>query len=186
MRAEFADSERELGGYFTIACAAKSSRGKLGGMATNNYFIVATPKGHVFESFDDASEKAARMAYAVADRAHQNSRLAMGFTPHISVFRPLAYPLPIKMGVVGMLTCVEHGPDPDVAGAMCLRCTCCGVRTVVRGDAHARQGIATSFESRHAACARARDASLSARRVREEKRTAALEAEDALKDEDAA
>lgn len=128
----------------------------------NNYFTVTLPTGQHRETFDDLDERSTRIAFGIV------ARLARKYSspdedgvasepPPVHIARPVRWRLDAHdltaMGIVGTISSVTFRKDVTVLDAMCLRCSCCGVATLVRAESPAeRAAQVMGFEIAHLSC----------------------------------
>lgn len=129
-------------------------------MHPNNYFTVTLPTGQHRETFNDLDERSTRVAFGLVARlARKYSAVDAETGEGIAVLiaRPVRWRLDAHdlsaMGIVGTICTITFRKDVTVLDAMCLRCSCCGVAAVVRGESVAeRDAQVLAFEVAHLSC----------------------------------
>lgn len=128
----------------------------------NNYFTVSLPTGPHREFFCDLDERSTRVAFGIVARLARKYSAVDAETGAadgiaVSIARPVRWRLDAHdlsaMGIVGTICTITFRKDVTVLDAMCLRCSCCGVAAVVRGESAAeRETQVELFEVAHLSC----------------------------------
>lgn len=128
----------------------------------NNYFTVSLPAGPHREFFSDLDERSTRIAFGIVARlarkyaaVDEETGAADGIA--VLIARPVRWRLDAHdlstMGIVGTISTITFRKDVTVLDAMCLRCSCCGVAAVVRGESAAERATQVElFEEAHLGC----------------------------------
>lgn len=128
----------------------------------NNYFTVTLPTGQHRETFNDLDERSTRIAFGIVARLARkyscvDAESGAAEPAGVLIARPVRWRLEAHdmhtMGIVGTISSVAFRKDVTVLDAMCLRCSCCGVAAVVRGEsAEERTAQVVGFEIAHLSC----------------------------------
>lgn len=131
-------------------------------MSPNNYFTVHLPSGPRREFFDDLDERSTRIAFGNVARlvrrwADVDEESGAADAPAVLIARPVRWRLDAQevpeMGIVGTIASIALRKDMTVQDAMSLRCSCCGVCALVRGEsAMERDAQVLAFEVAHMSC----------------------------------